>query len=108
MKRHKLHDNIDNSLSSKPKSFQMLFEREQKHGLIIKLWRQTVLSRGTGDNEPFVPESFSFEMEPQVDQQLQIAVETDLGEMTRMCSASTDIQKQICECIWRSAHTVCI
>ena len=34
MKLHKLHDN---SLSSKQKSFQMLFEREQRHGLIMKL-----------------------------------------------------------------------
>ena len=39
-------------------------------------------------------------MEPQVDQQLQIVVETDQEEMTWMCSASTDIQEQICECIW--------
>ena len=38
-------------------------------------------------------------MEPQVDQQLQIVVETDQEEMTRMCSASTDIQEQICEYI---------
>ena len=57
MKLHKLHDN---SLSLKQKSFQMLFEREQRHGLIMKFWRQTVPSRGTRDNEPFVPENNLF------------------------------------------------